>query len=227
MHILNKYCDSIFVISIDKYNRKEYINNELSDIEFQYFDGVDGSLLTEDEYNTYLNNRLPNSHGLKKGNLGCSRSHLELYKKIYVEKLNNVLILEDDIKLTDNIHNLEYYFNQLPIEYDLVYFGMNNGNINYDNVLNPNYTNNIFKLDRGILQNSNIYNIEGTNAYFIKNYKFVEKLITFQEKWLYTADGCLMEYLKEYRLTYYIFLPQLIKTNDNIFSISKKIDNNN
>jgi GR25 family glycosyltransferase involved in LPS biosynthesis len=223
MHILNKYCEHIFVISIDRYNRKDYVNNQLKDVTFEYFDGVDGSLFTEEFYNNYWNNRLPNSHGLGRGNLGCSLSHLNLYKKIYNEKLNNVLILEDDILITDNINRLDEYFKNIN-NYNLIYFGMNNGNKQYDMFLPRN--NNILILNKYTLRINQIFNIEGTNAYFIRDYNFVKNLIDFQSKWLYTADGCLMEYLKEYDLTYHIFLPQIIKTNNNLSSISYKIDKN-
>lgn len=225
MHILNKYCERIFVISIDRYNRKEYINEILSGINFEYFDGVDGSLISQEEYNNYLNNRLHNSHKLGVGNLGCSLSHLNLYKKIYNEKLNNVLILEDDILLTDNIFKLDSYFNNLPNDYNLIYFGMNNSHINYDFSLLPNIDNNILKINKQLLNYNSIFNLEGTNSYFVKDYNFIKELIDFQSKWLFTADGALIEYMKEYNLDYYVFLPQVIKTNLNISSIISKFEN--
>ena len=224
MNILNKYCDNIFVITIDRFNRKTIMNERLKDVQFEFYDGVDGSLLTDEQYNEYLNNRMPDTPKLNRGQLGCALSHINLYKHIYENKLNNVLILEDDAILTDNVFKLDEYFSQLT-SYEFIFFGLVNEHINYDKYIKPNYSKNILKLNRDMVNNNRMLILEGTNAYFIKDYNFLKNLIDFQSKWLYTADGTLNAFLKEYNLEYNIFLPQIIKTDDNNISIITKFQN--
>lgn len=224
MHILNEYCDNIFVITVERFGRKNKVMERMAGIDFRFFDGVDGSLVSDEVYNTYLNNRLEGSHKLSRGMYGCSSSHLNLYKKIYEERLDNVLILEDDVSVSSNTDNLGGYFDQLS-DYELVYFGMNNGNKRYDNLLKPNKSDNVMELTPEMVRRNPLYTIEGTNAYFIRNNGFVKELIDFQSRWMFTADGALIEYLKQYDKTYHVLLPQVLPSDDNNESIIIKIDN--
>jgi GR25 family glycosyltransferase involved in LPS biosynthesis len=61
-----------------------------------------------------------------RGSLGCYMSHLELWKKIYLEeKGENYLILEDDAILNDNFNIVKIikYLSYVPENYNLVYLG--------------------------------------------------------------------------------------------------------
>jgi glycosyltransferase involved in cell wall biosynthesis len=61
-----------------------------------------------------------------RGSLGCYMSHLELWKKIYLEeKGENYLILEDDAILNENFNliKLTKYLSYVPENYNLVYLG--------------------------------------------------------------------------------------------------------
>lgn len=101
---LNELFTHIFVISIERNKaRQPLIDDQLKDCSFTYFDGVDAGknnnepehlkkqfsgLVTIDEH--LINN-------WSSGQTGCWLSHLSLLKKIVDEKLDRVLILEDDI----------------------------------------------------------------------------------------------------------------------------------
>jgi len=215
MNILNKYFDKIYVATYENSNRIEYIKNVLNDVKYELYFGFDCTKMTDDYYNKYLSNRKPNSHLLKKGMLGCTMTHIQLYNKIYEEKLNNVLILEDDILLNENINNLDYYYSQLTNNWDILYLGLNNTHINYNDILKPNINKNIFEMNV-----NNYFNLEGTSAFVLKNYEIAGELSDFNNRELYTADGALMEFLKKKKSTYCVFLPQLITQNENILTTS-------
>lgn len=208
MHILNKYCDKILVLTLkDSIIRQERINQIFKDVNFDFFYGVNGLEINDEEYIKYKEIR-----NLSYGQFGCTLSHIEIMKYIIDNKLNNVLILEDDIEMFDTVKNLDIYFDNLPNTYEIVYFGMNNCNIKYDKYLIPNINNYVFELNI-----SNFKFIEGTNAIFIRNYEYLNGLLDFQLKHLHTADAGYMEYLKQTNKTYHVCLPQIFsQINENI-----------
>jgi GR25 family glycosyltransferase involved in LPS biosynthesis len=101
---LNDLFQHIFVISIERNkSRWPFVNDQLKDCRFTYFEGVDAGK------NSYDLNRLKERfselvfiddhliNNWSSGQTGCWLSHLTLLKKIVDEKLDCVLILEDDI----------------------------------------------------------------------------------------------------------------------------------
>ena len=217
-HVLNQFCDKIFVISIDRFGRKDNMRERLSGVEFEFFNGVDGSLVSEEEYGLYQMRRLPGSHNLSRGMYGCAMSHLNLYKKIVSDGLNNVLILEDDVWMTNAVYNLGNYFDQMP-GYDLVYFGLNNGNTDFEKILVPPSGKNVVGVTADMIRHNRWLTLEGTNAYFIRSNEYLKGLIEFQEKWMYTSDGALIEYLLHTGGVYHVFNPQVFPAEKNQKSI--------
>ena len=62
------------------------------------------------------------------GVFNCALEHYTIIKQAYLRGFNNILIMEDDIKFIDDIEKIEYMFNSVPNDYDLVKFwttGMN------------------------------------------------------------------------------------------------------
>lgn len=90
--------------------RKEYMENLLKDIpalEYEFIKAVDGRKLTDSERNALFDS----SHAFKRygrecrpGEIGCTLSHQQCYKKIAESAEDYALILEDDIVIncTDN-----------------------------------------------------------------------------------------------------------------------------
>jgi glycosyl transferase family 25 len=70
-------------------------------IEPQIFEAIMGKDLSEAELQVLVKDH--NINGLTKGEIGCSLSHIGIYKKIVDEKIDLALILEDDAALRDNI----------------------------------------------------------------------------------------------------------------------------
>ena len=216
--MLNDICDNIYVINIGDNDRILKTREVLSDFEFSFFNGVDGSKLEKGVYENYLKNRKPNSHRLTKGNYGCTMSHINLYKKIYDGKLNNTLILEDDNIICQNIDNS--IINRIKeCNSDIIFFGLTNVHVNYDLLLDKHKP--LYNMTK-----ENFISLEGTNAYLIKDYKLALELYHFNLANLYTADGALMEFLKKKNKRYSIIIPQIFKQSGSslITNIDKKYD---
>jgi glycosyl transferase family 25 len=132
LKILNEYFDKIFVITLQRStDRHEKINRHFSDVEFEYFYGVDKLNLTMEELvrtNVYSPSRARKMHRNNKemflGQVACSLSHKQLYKHILDKGYEKVLIMEDDFvpAVTDEII-LDQIIKELPANWELVYWG--------------------------------------------------------------------------------------------------------
>jgi len=94
----------VYVVNMKKdIKRKHHIINELTKQQitnFEFIEGVDGSLMSEKEI---VNETYSDENGFNKwnvemsnGEIGCSLSHVKVYKKLIESKYNIALILEDD-----------------------------------------------------------------------------------------------------------------------------------
>jgi GR25 family glycosyltransferase involved in LPS biosynthesis len=206
-HFLNQIFDKVFVISYESNKKQhEYIEQTLGsrNIEYEIFMGADASKLGISLYDIGYLKRLPLT------SICCSLSHYWLYLKLFQEKQNNFLILEDDIyfKREDlNLNEIEQIKNK---NWDILYLGFNNSCSNYDSYLKSKLieendtliklNNYRFPYDVNIKLDSiewNWYNdgkgkfFEGTSSIAIKNYETLDILINDlknPEK-LYVIDG--------------------------------------
>jgi glycosyl transferase family 25 len=97
----------IFIINLKSCkDRREKTLSECKKIGFsaEIFTAIDGRELTQEQLNVMVKDHTIN--GLTKGEIGCSLSHIGVYKKICDEKIERALILEDDIAFNDNIPNV-------------------------------------------------------------------------------------------------------------------------
>ena len=95
-------CDSIF----KKFN-----------LNVEYFNAVDGTTL-------------PQRGKITPGHRGCCMSHKKIFEYILSNNWENVLILEDDVEFDDNLHLLfEQYYNEVPLDWQLLYFGGNHNSL--------------------------------------------------------------------------------------------------
>lgn len=103
---------NIFVISLTKeIDRREAIAEQLRkfSLEFRFFDAVDGKSLTREQLSVCYDRRgslLRQARPLTPSEIGCSLSHIEVYRIIEEENLDWALIIEDDSLLSENF--LEY-----------------------------------------------------------------------------------------------------------------------
>jgi GR25 family glycosyltransferase involved in LPS biosynthesis len=112
--------DKIYCINLERRpDRRENALIEFSKIdeEFEFFTGIDGSLLNV-------------KSKIKPGHVGCVLSHLNLYKKIKEEDNEIVLITEDDVIFCNNfISKYKEVIKQVPDDWTLLYFGGNHNNL--------------------------------------------------------------------------------------------------
>jgi len=84
------------------------------------------------------------------GHLGCIKSHLGVLDMAKDQGI--FMVLEDDIKITGSLADLDKAMNQLPPDWDLLYLGAT--------LLRPldRYSENLFKLQAGLTTHAIIYN---------------------------------------------------------------------
>ncbi|MEJ8842227.1 glycosyltransferase family 25 protein [Lacibacter sp. H375] len=108
----NQLFEHIFVITIERNRaRRPLIDEQLKQFRFTYFEGVDAgkdtSDLTDlrDRFSCLVRINRNLTSKWSSGQTGCWLSHLTLLKKIVDEKLDRVVVLEDDIVLKEDRYN--------------------------------------------------------------------------------------------------------------------------
>jgi GR25 family glycosyltransferase involved in LPS biosynthesis len=110
--------DKVYCINLKR--RPERLEEFKKEVEkydlgnFEVFEAVDGNV---------IKNRRSNK--LKPSEQGLIESNLLIIKECIKNNYDNVLILEDDCTFTDEVLNLDDYFNKLPTDWDMLYMGGN------------------------------------------------------------------------------------------------------
>ncbi len=129
---INQYFDKILVVSVPRFtDRHERLNQSLDGLQYDFFWGADKQQLdfdiakTDGTYNEAMAKQLQRQgKSLNPGELACSLSHRMLYEEMMKHHWKRVLVLEDDVlPLYDNMHNLPAAIQELPEDWELVYFG--------------------------------------------------------------------------------------------------------
>lgn len=119
--MLNEYFDCVYVINLKRRSdRLEHITNQFKKIatNFKLIEAVDGSLIP-------TNKRVGNGWNYK-GVTGCAYSHKKVYQDALSNNFNSILIVEDDNVFSDNfIDEFNFFIQQVPSEWDILYFGGN------------------------------------------------------------------------------------------------------
>lgn len=132
--ILNQYFDKIYVVTIPRAtDRHELVRKQLNGVNFEFFYGADKQQFTLDEAiskGVYSPERTRKENRyfpvLKHGEVACSWSHVKLYQQIISSGFQRVLIFEDDVVvIQQQIDKLESIINELPSDWELLYFGYN------------------------------------------------------------------------------------------------------
>jgi GR25 family glycosyltransferase involved in LPS biosynthesis len=116
MKTLNDYFDKLYCINLDKRtDRWQLVEPEFKKhgLDVERVPGYDGSK---------LNLEFPPE--IREGAVGCSLSHLFTIKLAKQNKLNNFLLLEDDVVFEDGVN--EKFFSvldQVPDDWDMLYLG--------------------------------------------------------------------------------------------------------
>lgn len=116
--MINFHSDKKYIINLKKRtDRKQEILSQLGQlgiINWEFFDAIDGETVFYDGK-------------LKRGQIGCLYSHLEIIKKAKALKLPHVIIMEDDAIFDGRFNtNSGIVFSQIPADWQMFYFGAHN-----------------------------------------------------------------------------------------------------
>jgi GR25 family glycosyltransferase involved in LPS biosynthesis len=114
---LKKYFDKIYCINLDR--REDRWEESVK--EFEKW-GLLGQI---ERYSAIDGTTLKNNYNINNGELGLVETHLQLIVDAKNKKYKNILLIEDDIEFTNEIKNLDNYFDFLPNEWDMLWFGGN------------------------------------------------------------------------------------------------------
>lgn len=217
MAFINRVCDKVFVINLEKDKDRLHTFDEQmkrNNIQYERFDAVLGSKVLRDqrlsEYcNTFCTDAMK----------GCALSHRSIWEIMIERGYENVIIFEDDIILPDTFDKeFNNVWNFLPKDYDIVYLGYTFGINNDDNLANKIYS----KITDTTNEELNQYTFKikgsaGAYSYMIslKGAKhFYDKIINFH------IDIQMMNWIREYNYISYAINPTLVDTSVETSNIS-------
>ena len=130
--LLQQYFDKLLIVSIPRFTeRHARVQNHLQGLPFDFFWGADKLQLDLDKakqdgvYDEAQTKQLQRQGKLlNPGELACALSHRMVYEAMIKNNWDKVLILEDDVlPLYENLVLLPEVLNELPANWELVYFG--------------------------------------------------------------------------------------------------------
>ena len=209
MNILNKLFEKVLVVNLSERcpERKEYMENVLTGVEFDFFEAVEGKGIDVDELvKNGIFDKDKSLSGLGRvifdGEIGCALSHINIYHKIVNENIKNCVIIEDDVIISKELIDkyLEQSFNQLPADWDLFYLG-------YQRMSNRPYSNN--------LKVANFH--EGTFGYAV-SLEGAKKILEHNTPFFENADRCLIRMCNVPGFKAFVSVPMLINFTNNFKS---------
>ena len=119
MHI-----DKVFILNLEhRTDRKEKMTQIMQKANISNYEFFKAIKPTEDELLKWNKNYC---RGLnikyKLGQLGCCKSHIEVYKIALERQYTNILVLEDDCEFVDDFNKIHEYSSQINDDYDMLYF---------------------------------------------------------------------------------------------------------
>ena len=254
IELLNEYYDKIYLIIIERniQERLDKINESLKGLRFELFKGVDGRLLSETEkaeiYNhqksstsmdEYFRFRYHKSDlsGLNIGNIGCSKSHTNIYKDMIQNDYKKILVLEDDARFDiKNSGLISSILEAIPQDTDLFYWGYRW--YDCESFLSRLKRKYIIPfclflkrkdVSQYILENKikyprkfkkNIWHAgfhAGTHAYAI-NQETAKKVLAVNDPVIFAADSALSYLVKNKEIKAYIAVPMIFKEDQSLIS---------
>jgi GR25 family glycosyltransferase involved in LPS biosynthesis len=118
----------IYVINLERSpDRKERIINQFQKYnvtKYEFFKAVEPTI---EDLNKYPNFSLQKTPNVRRNELGCLLSHINIMKDAIEKKFEHIIIFEDDVKILDSefITNTEKHMNELNGDFDVLYLGAN------------------------------------------------------------------------------------------------------
>lgn len=117
MKLFERFDESYLINLSKRHDRLNKFDNEVIKYDlgdYSKFVAIDGNKVKE-KYNTIL---LP-------GELGVILSNIEVLKDATKKGHKKILIMEDDCYFSDEVRSIDKFFEKLPSDWDMLYFGGN------------------------------------------------------------------------------------------------------
>ena len=206
--------DKIYFINLEKSkDRLSYITSQLNDISIpsERFSAVDGSKLNKEQL---IENGILHTDKMMIGAVGCSLSHINLWKKINRSKDKYSLVLEDDIIIDPKFEEkVNGYINQINGDFDILYLGGSNiyGRKISENIIKPEIS-----IDSST-RNTGMYAM-------LINRRVIPKLLKHSQPIRDNIDQVIKNELHKSIKVYYVY-PTLINHN-NQFDSMRRVNSN-
>lgn len=119
----------IFVVNLVRdYEKKAHMDNVANalGVKFEYIDAVYGKDLSQSQIDDVYDESLSLKElgrGLSRGELGCALSHLSIYQKMVNDGIETALILEDDVEISSELHDILNARQHFPCDWELLLLG--------------------------------------------------------------------------------------------------------
>lgn len=209
MAFINRVCDKVYVINMEKDSTRldkfdTYMKK--NGIAYERYNAINGSkVLRDPRLSEYCNTFCTD------GAKGCALSHRSIWDTMIAHGYKNVFIFEDDAHISDDFDiQFKHIWNNLPKEYDIIYYGCLFG------CSDNSMVNNVYKKLSGYeteALNEDVDKIRGpvgTHAYMISlegAKKLADKPITC------AIDLQIGKWLREYNYNIYSTAVNLVDAN--------------
>lgn len=117
----------IWLLNLKRDNdRLSFMQGQLDDLNIAYevIEAIDGTGLSEQELSRYSPKAAIHSCGrrLGFGEIGCALSHAKIWERIVKEQIPEVLVLEDDVKISPSLFKVLENRALFPADYEFINF---------------------------------------------------------------------------------------------------------
>ncbi|MGO8693168.1 MAG: glycosyltransferase family 25 protein, partial [Rectinemataceae bacterium] len=221
---LNAYFDAVWVLTIPRSaGRREFMSRQLEGLEFEFFTGVDGSILGSDPRVDLPAALARYGRPVRINELACTLSHLVMFQSMLDSGLERLLVFEDDaVFLRRNAAWVSYCLERLPVDWELFYLGYRDGELRgfqreFQELLGRKRDPSEVvsrSVGRGIRTAAGH---DYTHAYAVTS-EGARKLLEGAYPVQYTADGWLEHKVIERKITAYISVPKLFAQQESLGS---------
>ena len=182
MHILNKFFQKVFVITVGIPNeRYTYISSYLNKLNIEYELRVSAN-------KKFFESKYHGDHNINQSEQSLSSQYASIFYENYYRNIDSFVILEDDNMFCDDFESkFENFFNWLPNDWDVIHLGDYNDETNikkesvnqYVDRLYLKYTTNCM-IFRNIENYKNIAEMVDKSQYqidFILNHFYINNLL--------------------------------------------------
>ncbi len=136
---INCFFDHIYILTIDRAKeRHKRLAEDLAGLNYSLFFGIDKNAINLDELsekNIYNEKRAIEyqrySRSMRQGEVACSMGHRAICEEMLKKGFQKILILEDDVICSEEgLQNFTEMINELPVDWDVLYFDYNKNTTN-------------------------------------------------------------------------------------------------